>query len=735
MMVMVCAWSATAHATVTATPSTITAPATDVGVQSASSNATTLTRNTGSNPNYDLVIVTGSCTGTGAGTFTLSATSVNIGSPMVTVTYTPTAAGPRSCTVNVNDNGGTTEGTFTISGSGQDPPMMSVGAISPFGQVRVFDNAVAPHSLIRNISVTNSGDRQLQITNVTLTGDYSLDASSPTGTSVNISGGQSRQWTVLFNPSNIGPRAGSITFTSNAGNQTVNFSGGEGTSGEMQTAIASNGNFGTVAGGSTAALDVTLTNSGNNPKGIITISMATVTPGDPMKNWFALSGIPSTIGASGGTIGVTCTPPMGSTDTATAVVSLRADVDGSTAGNAYVTEYTHNVSCTAGASLLALSSAQIDFGSHLVGTTSASQTFTLTNNGNQNASVSFSSVSANRFFFNLGTPGQCGIGANPACVIAPAGNVMLSAQFSPNAEQTITAGFSIASGGPSLGFTLTGRGVDRHLELTETMYTVADTFRNPGSKATITNVPLRNAGEFPILVSEVVVDGEPVWSVVSPVAPFMIGGLETVNLEVAFAPMAAGKADDGQIVILNDDPKFMAGMPRLLLSGNGKDRNVDLTPGAIDVGDTFAGIATRHSINRPEEMLVVINSEVADTDDNNFPIREILVKDIDGKETDVFQVVNRSTGDKLDGFMLNAESSVEVDVIFTPTYPGNFEAFIEVYLDEDPVPQTPIPVRGRALYVDAHGSGGFGCQAGHGSRGAMLLIIGALSLILRRRRR
>lgn len=736
IMVMVCAGSATTHAAVDFTPASLTTPDTDVGVASGSVSGT-LTENDSGNPKFDLAV--GSCSGAGAGTFNISPNNSVNPTATITITYTPSAAGPRTCTVNIYDENTTNiRKTFTVAGNGQDPPMISVGSISAFTAVRVFDNAVAPHTSTRTITVTNSGDRQLQINSVTITGDFSLDPSSTTGLGMTtLAGGTSRQWTILFNPSAVGTRTGSITFNSNAGNPSTALTG-DGTSGAMSTSIQSNGAFGTVGGGSTAGLDITLAPTGGNPRGTITIKSAAVTPDDATKAWFALSGVPATLTSSNATVTVTCSPPANNTMSATGVVTFVADVDGSPGPN-YETTFTHNVSCTAGASLLSLSTASVDFGSHLVGPsmTTASQIFTLTNapTATNTANVRFSTTSANEIYFTLATPGQCGIGGNADCPIPVGGSIDLNVQFKSRIEGTVTAGYTITSGGPSLGFTLTGRGVDRHLELTETMYSVADTFRNPGSKATITDVPLRNAGEYPILVSEVVVDGEPVWSVVEPVAPFMIGGLETVNLKVAFAPLAAGKADDGQVLILNDDAKFMNGMPRLIMSGNGKDRNVDLTPGAIDVGDTFAGIQARHSLLKPDEMLLVVNSEVADSPDNNFPIREILVKDIDGKETDVFQVVNRSTGDKLDGFMLNAESNVEVDVIFTPTYPGDFEAFIEVYLDEDPVPQTPIPVRGRALYVDAHGSGGFGCSTGHGSRGAMLLIVGALALVLGRRRR
>jgi len=71
--------------------------------------------------------------------------------------------------------------------------------------------------------------------------------------------------------------------------------------------------------------------------------------------------------------------------------------------------------------------------------------------------------------------------------------------------------------------------------------------------------------------------------------------------------------------------------------------------------------------------------------------------------------------------------------VFSPPYPGEFEATVVLYLDQDPVAQQPVPIRGRAVYIDAHGGGG--CQTGGDTRGAALLLVAGVLVILRRRRR
>jgi hypothetical protein len=136
----------------------------------------------------------------------------------ITVRYTPTTVGQRSCTVNVKNNGGTTEGTLTVVGSGQTPAVMSIGSISGFGSVREFNNAVTASSSTRMISVTNTGGGPLNITNVVTTGDFTIESG---GTALSIPGGESRNWTIRFNPTAVGTRTGNITFTSsNSGSPT-----------------------------------------------------------------------------------------------------------------------------------------------------------------------------------------------------------------------------------------------------------------------------------------------------------------------------------------------------------------------------------------------------------------------------------------------------------------------------------------------------------------------------------
>ncbi|HEU4612920.1 MAG TPA: MYXO-CTERM sorting domain-containing protein, partial [Kofleriaceae bacterium] len=73
------------------------------------------------------------------------------------------------------------------------------------------------------------------------------------------------------------------------------------------------------------------------------------------------------------------------------------------------------------------------------------------------------------------------------------------------------------------------------------------------------------------------------------------------------------------------------------------------------------------------------------------------------------------------------------EIVFRPPDIGEYVSTMNLYLDEDPLVARSIEVRGRALFVEAHGGGGVGCSAGHGTGGGMALVM--LALLRRKRKR
>jgi MYXO-CTERM domain-containing protein len=300
----------------------------------------------------------------------------------------------------------------------------------------------------------------------------------------------------------------------------------------------------------------------------------------------------------------------------------------------------------------------------------------------------------------------------------------------------VSASYTIAiqgnAGAPTTGFTLSGKGIDRHILLPEVVQ-FEDTFRNPGDKATLAPVTIMNGGEAQLDVSELLLGGNTNdFEIVDPTGPFSIPGLGMQDVTIRFAPHVAGKVEDGQLVVMNNDGKVASGMPQIVLAGNGKERNVSATPGSVDAGDTFAGVPTRVSITNPGDVIVLVNNELPDDSPlkrTDFRIRQI---DVTGTDADAFEAVDLSGG-SLSDRALPATAMESIDVIFKPSHVGDFAAMLIVYLDDDTEPQAIIPVRGRALWADAHGSGG--CSTGGDSRGGLVLVLGVLGFAIRRRRR
>jgi hypothetical protein len=194
-----------------------------------------------------------------------------------------------------------------------------------------------------------------------------------------------------------------------------------------------------------------------------------------------------------------------------------------------------------------------------------------------------------------------------------------------------------------------------------------------------------------------------------------------VNVDVLFAPETDGDAPEGMLTIGSNDKK--APDNQIRLRGVGKLRNVDMAPGSINVGDTFAGIPVVLSSSNPGDILTVVNQ-----DQEKFDIRAITVE---GGDASAFRLTNIG-GTEFVSVPIAANASMTFDVVFAPEVPGDFESTVVLYLDTDKTYQKAIPIRGRAIYANAYGGGG--CSAGNGSGGLVVICVAGLFVVRRRRR-
>lgn len=681
------------------------------GVLVGGMNSVQGTLSSDDNIQVDLEVV--NCNG-GGGSLTVSPSAdINLNAPKtITLTFMPDARGLRSCTVRVYEKNTTNQlDSFQVRGTGQTDANISINGPFDFGSVRYRDGALAGSTSSRNLSVANTGDRTLNITNVQIVSGASEFSITNGGTTAAI-GGTPASWTVQFNPSAAGMRAGTIRFTSNdpdMGTRDVNLVG-IGTTATIATTPPT-ADFMTVQTGSSRNLDITISNTATTNRGALGVTTATLTNNG--EGWFGFSASTCNnsttsctfnlqIGGTPALVGVRCRPPVGANATPrTATLTFANDADTTTSDSVTLT-------CVAGFSDVAAEMPTVDFGPLLVNTTGMT-TVNLRNNGTTAADYTIDKTGANASQFNVTGP----------TTVNPSSTVTLNITFTPTIEGPVSAGIDInlsTGGGPSIS--LDGRGTDRHIRVLD-MLEAPTTFRNPGSMAPLVDVLVENTGEYPLSIENIEIGGDTqVWSLAQPFEPFTVPGLGSVAVPVRFAPVTEGKSPDGTVVITSDDRLTPTKM--LLLTGTGRLRNVDMTPGSVDVGDTFAGIATHLSIARPGEVLLVTNM-----DDTPFMIREIKVE---GEQAEVFEVQN-ADGVRPENVMIMPGETQQFDVVFSPRFVGDFEATLALYLDEDHVSQTPVPIRGRALWVDAHGSGGCSTSGGSG----LGLALGLL--LLRRRRR
>ncbi len=670
--------------------------------------------------------VTAACTGAGTGTFSLTPTSnINLASAKtIEVTYNPTTKGPRQCTVNVHDTTTTTVlGTFEVRGIGRTPPAISVTGTTTFGTVR-FNDAAPVHTSSQNFVVTNTGDLPLDITNVQIggaqPGDFSITAGATTATILPDNTGT---WTVTFDPVAAGSRSATLTFTSNdpgAPTKLLSLSG----TGSTAVIGVDDRDFSIVNTGSSSSLDVTVQNIGAGTKGNLGVTSAAIAGGG---GWFSFSAcgggtsctfMPALSISSSNVVGVTCSPPAtaAANDVQTATVTFTSDTDDAAA----TPDRVSNLSCTAGKSTLGTSAPMVGFPGQLVTTTSAAQSVTVTNTGNVDATFFFRLTGANASAFQAVTQSGCGTSVGNRCTVAASGGtVTFTVSFTPATEGDLSAGLDLVSASsPFPQLTVAGRGIDRHITVAPSVM-FPDTFRNPGDQATVIPVMVTNLGEYPLHVAALAIAGDPVWTLAEPAGSFDVPGLGSRAVMVRFAPMNAGKMPDGMLTVTSDDR--VNGTASVLLLGNGKDRRVQMAPSTIDLGDTGAGVPTRLSDVRAE-LLSIANLD----DDHTFFLREIVIEG-----DDVFEVQDE-TGATASNRELAPGSTERYDIVFTPRTVGEFHANVTLYLDQDPSAQASIPIRGRALFVDAHGSGG--CATGRGAGSGMALVLGAMLIGLRRRR-
>jgi outer membrane protein OmpA-like peptidoglycan-associated protein len=352
----------------------------------------------------------------------------------------------------------------------------------------------------------------------------------------------------------------------------------------------------------------------------------------------------------------------------------------------------------------------LDFGALDIQGAPATQTLTITNTGVAALDLaSFARTANAHFTFTL--PPNTTLAANQTLTIPV--TYTPTAVTTPDEVVVLSSTIAGVLGGPtSQTITIRGRGIDRELALAPAPV-FPDTFRNPGDAAPVRPVTVQNLGEATLhITATMLTSADPeIWALVDP-APIDIPGGASADFLVRFAPKMIGTAPPATLVLTNDDSDEMVAMVQL--AGNGIDRNVAFGTREIDLGLTGIGIPVTI-----DDALLVASMDPA----NGFLIRNIAIVG-----DDVFTVV-----DAPNNLELPASATHTFAVTFTPESEGDFVATAQLFLDKDPVAQAEITLKGRAVFVDAHGGGG--CATGHDLGGGGLLVVAGVLVALRRRHR
>ena len=327
----------------------------------------------------------------------------------VEVVFAPTAQGARSglLTLSANVTGG--QLTATLAGAGSPPGQIVLAPLR-----LVFPGtAVGTSSPVQYLTVSNTGATAVSLQPPAVSKDFQISSTSCTTSLPALTGCTTG---IVFTPSVSGPDSGSFSMSTGAGAYHAALTG-NGLNPATDTLNATSLSFAPqLVGTASAAKTVTITNSGDEPLTLIT---ATVSLGDYTVNASACAtNVP---GHQSCAIAVAFAPTT--PGTRSGMLTITDSVH--TGAAALTVALTGNGLAPSGISLLPSSLA---FGAEGVGSTSATQTLTLTNESSSPLSGLTYAAGGN---FAV-QPGSCG------STLAAGGHCALTASFTPNATGTRT---------------------------------------------------------------------------------------------------------------------------------------------------------------------------------------------------------------------------------------------------------------------------------------------------------
>ena len=472
---------------------------------------------------------------------------------------------PPTCTVTMSA-AETVTATFNTT---------TTGSISIAPTTLTFGSqAVGTTSATQTVTVSNTGGTTVTFTSIVTTGDFA-GATLVQCPSIAVEGTPCT-FQISFKPTATGTRTGAITLTDNATGspQTVTLTGTGTGSPATITITPTPLPFGLEGLGSTSTPEtLTVSNTGNTAVTFTSIAMTGDFAGATLAQCPSIA-----VDAKPCTFQITFTPTAAGARTGTITFT----------DNATGSPQTVTLTGTGVAGAIGITPTALTFGSQAVGTTSAGQTVTVSNNGN--FPLFFSSIVTSGDFAGA-TLAQCpSIGEEAApCVF--------SITFKPTATGTRTGAitFTDTGTGSPQTVTLTGTGTPGTATVTVTPSSLAFGTQALTTSSAPLSVTVMNTSTGPVNFTGFTVSGEEAGDFAVPLPSSSAGCSATGTLaagascmiHVVFTPQAAG----ARTATLNIADNATGSPQMVALSGTGVVSTVIITvpPGGSTTATTVSG--------------------------------------------------------------------------------------------------------------------------------------------------
>jgi hypothetical protein len=466
-----------------------------------------------------------------------------------TVTFAPATSGSTTGSVSINSNAPGSPLAINLTGSGTATQATMTLNPSPvaFGSVSVGG------SLSQTVTVTNTGNRTLNITAATISGSgFTTSLTAPKS----VNAGASTTFTVTFAPTTVGSATGSIQIVSNAPGSPVTLSL-SGTGLQSQVAASpSSVAFSNVTVGSNSSQPITLQNNGN-----ATLTFSKVTVAGTGMSITGLTTL-STIAAGGNLV-------FNAVFTPTAAGAVSGTVQLTTNGTPSPLTINLNGTGVATQSTMTINPSPVAFGNVNVGS-SSNQTVTVTNSGNGMLNITAATISGTGFTTSLTAPTSINAGAS----------TQFTVRYAPTTEGSATGSISVTSNASATPATisLSGTGLQAQVAASPASASFSNVIVGNSNSQQIT---LHNNGNMTLTFSNVAVSGAGM-SITGLTTSSTIAAGGNMPFNAVFAPTGAGAVNGSIQLTTNGAPSSMT----INLTGTGMaaTQTLSANPASLSFG-------------------------------------------------------------------------------------------------------------------------------------------------------